>query len=229
MLADGGNGAVHLGIAFEHMQWPMLFGYLAAISSIVTCAMKTMVPLRVVSMMCNSLFITYGIFDDVYPTLMLNSVLLPLNGVRLLQIKRMFKKVNAASHGADSIDWLKPLMSRRQCHKGDILFRKGEAADALFYSVSGGYQLKETGLQISPGEIVGELGLLTPDHRRTQTLECIEDGEVLTVTYEQVSELYYQNPKFGFYFLQLTSKRLFQNVARLQDELARKNALLAAT
>jgi CRP-like cAMP-binding protein len=89
--------------------------------------------------------------------------------------------------------------------------------------------LKETGLQVPPGEIVGELGLLTPDHRRTQTLECIEDGEMLTVTYEQVSELYYQNPKFGFYFLQLTSKRLFQNVARLQDELARKNALLTAT
>ena len=55
------------------MHWSMWFGYLAAASSIVTCAMKTMVPLRIVSMMCNSLFITYGIFDDVYPTLMLNS------------------------------------------------------------------------------------------------------------------------------------------------------------
>ena len=43
--------------------------------------------------------------------------------------------------------------------------------------------------------------MLAPDNRRTATLECIEDGNVLSITYEQVEELYYQNPTFGFYFL----------------------------
>jgi hypothetical protein len=224
-----GKDAMHLGIAFEQMHWSMWFGYLAAASSIVTCAMRTMVPLRIVSMVCNSCFIVYGIFDDIYPTLMLNSVLLPLNGVRLFQIKRMLTQVDAASHGDEAIEWLKPLMSRRQYRKGEIIFRKGDVADALYYGVTGRYLLDESELDILPGEIVGELGLLAPDHRRTQTLECLEDGEMLTVTYQQVSQLYYQNPKFGYFFLRLTGKRLFQNVARLQDELARKNALLAAS
>jgi hypothetical protein len=220
---------MHLGVTFDQMNWAAWFGYLAAVSSIITCAMKTMVPLRLVSMFCNSCFIVYGIFDDVYPTLMLNSVLLPLNGFRLFQIKQMLVKVRDASHGDSSIDWLKPLMSSRHCRKGDILFHKGDAADSLFYSVTGNYRLNDTELLIPPGEIVGELGLLSPDHRRTQTLECLEDGDMLTITYEQVSQLYYQNPQFGFYFLQLTSKRLFQNVARLQEELERKNAQIAAT
>jgi CRP/FNR family transcriptional regulator, cyclic AMP receptor protein len=220
---------MHFGVSLEHMHWPVFFGYLAVASSIVTCSMKTMVPLRIVSMVCNSCFIVYGAFDGVYPTLMLNSLLLPLNGVRLIQIKQMLTKVNKAEHGDGSIEWLKPLMSSRKCRRGDVLFRKGEPADALFYSVAGRFRINEIGLEIAPGEIIGELGLLAPDHRRTQTLECVEDGEVLTVTYQQVSELYYQNPKFGFYFLQLTSKRLFENVARLQDELARKNAQVAAT
>ena len=55
---------------------------------------------------------------------------------------------------------------------------------------------------------------------RTQTLECTENGEVLQITYEQVRQLYHQNPQFGFYFLQLIARRLFQNIARLESELA---------
>jgi hypothetical protein len=42
-----------------------------------------------------------------------------------------------------------------------------------------------------------------------------------------VKELYFQNPQFGFYFLRLTSERLFDNIARLEQELARKNEALA--
>jgi len=61
---------------------------------------------------------------------------------------------------------------------------------------------------------------LAPGQLRTQTLECIEDGEVLQITYEQVKQLYYQNPQFGFYFLQLTTRRLFENISSLERDLA---------
>jgi len=70
------------------------------------------------------------------------------------------------------------------------------------------------------GQVVGELGLMAPDHSRTQTLECLEEGEILQITYEQVKQLYVQNPRFGFYFLQLSTRRLFENIARLERELA---------
>ena len=56
--------------------------------------------------------------------------------------------------------------------------------------------------------IVGELGMLSPSNERTQTLECVESGTVLSVSYSQVEELYVQNPEFGFYFLRLASARL---------------------
>jgi CRP-like cAMP-binding protein len=64
--------------------------------------------------------------------------------------------------------------------------------------------------------------MLAPDNRRTATLECIEEGEALSITYEQVEELYYQNPTFGFYFLRLATARLFDNVSRFEKELARR-------
>jgi hypothetical protein len=50
---------------------------------------------------------------------------------------------------------------------------------------------------------------------------------VLTASYQQVKELYFQNPQFGFYFLRLTSERLFDNISRLEQELERKNEALA--
>jgi CRP/FNR family transcriptional regulator, cyclic AMP receptor protein len=214
---------------FKHTEWPMWFGYAAVASSIVTCAMKTMIPLRVVSMTCNALFIIYGFFSGIYPTLILNLILLPLNTVRLHQMRKLIHDVEAAaSYGETSIDWLKPFMSRRSIHKGEIVFRKGDLADAMYYSVSGRYRLSEIGIEIPAGQVFGDLGLLAPGNRRTQTIECLEDGEVLTAGYQQVKELYFQNPQFGFYFLRLTSERLFENISRLEAEIVRKNEALAA-
>jgi CRP-like cAMP-binding protein len=179
-------------------------------------------------MSCNALFIIYGFFGGIYPTLILNLILLPLNTVRLQQMRKLIQDVEAAaSFGETSIDWLKPFMVRRTFRKGDIVFRKGDVADAMHYSVSGRYRLCEMGMDIPTGQVFGDLGLLAPGNRRTQTIECIEDGEVLTATYQQVKELYFQNPQFGFYFLRLTSERLFENIRRLEEEIRRKNEALA--
>jgi len=98
----------------------------------------------------------------------------------------------------------------------------------MYYSVSGRYRLSEIGIELPVGQVFGDLGLLAPGNLRTQTIECTEDGEVLTASYQQVKELYFQNPHFGFYFLRLTSERLFENIQRLEVELARKNEALAA-
>ena len=39
---------------------------------------------------------------------------------------------------------------------------------------------------------------------------------MLTITYDRLLELYFQNPEFGYYFLRLTTERLMQNIARLE-------------
>jgi CRP-like cAMP-binding protein len=92
----------------------------------------------------------------------------------------------------------------------------------MFYIVSGTCQVNELGLDLHQGQLVGEIGFLTPGHERTQTVQCTEDVEMLTITYEKVGELYFQNPTFGFYFLKLTSERLLQNIKRLEGELERR-------
>ena len=88
----------------------------------------------------------------------------------------------------------------------------------MFYTASGRYRLNEIAADVFPGHLIGELGLIAPDNKRTLTFECIEDGELLTISYSGLKQLYFQNPKFGFYFLQLISRRLFQDIDRLQDQ-----------
>jgi CRP-like cAMP-binding protein len=126
------------------------------------------------------------------------------------------------------MDWLKPFMTERKCNAGEMLFYKDEKADSMFYIVSGRFRLVESGIELPVGAIVGELGMLSPSNARTQTLECVEAGVVLSVTYDQVEQLYVQNPAFGFYFLRLASARLFQNIGTLQEQLAQHTASTAA-
>ncbi|HZD90756.1 MAG TPA: hypothetical protein VE224_11685 [Pseudolabrys sp.] len=68
---------------------------------------------------------------------------------------------------------------------------------------------------MGPGQIIGEIGLIAADNRRTMTFEALEDGLLLTVAYSQVKELYYQNPQFGFYLLRLIGERLLENIDRM--------------
>ena len=119
-------------------------------------------------------------------------------------------------------------MTERKCKAGEMLFYKDEKAEDMLYIVSGRFRLVESGIELPVGAIVGELGMLSPSKVRTQSLECIEGGVILSVTYDQVEQLYVQNPAFGFYFLKLSSARLFQNLDTLERRLAQQIALAAA-
>jgi CRP-like cAMP-binding protein len=52
---------------------------------------------------------------------------------------------------------------------------------------------------------------------------------VLTITYEKLLEIYFQNPQFGYYFLVLTSQRLLENILRLEGVVAQEKALRPTT
>jgi hypothetical protein len=191
-------------------------GFVAGILYIASHYMKTMVPLRICEIASNALFVIYGFLYPSWPTLALYGILVPLNTFRLHEMLQLIKKVKTASQGDLSMDWLKPFMHKHSYSKGAILFQKGDHAEEMFYIVSGSCRVRELDLQLKSGQMVGELGFLTPDHQRTQTVECIEDVEMLTITYDKVRELYFQNPSFGFYFLKLASERLLENVERME-------------
>ena len=192
----------------------------AAFFVVATYTMRTMIPLRVCGILANIVFIAFAIPMRNYPTILLHGLLLPLNAYRLHQMLQLVRDVKKSVSSDLSMEWLKPFMVERYCKAGEALFYKDEPAEDMFYIVSGKFRLIESGIALPVGAIVGELGMLTPGNTRTQSLECLEAGTVLSVSYQQVQELYVQNPEFGFYFLKLASARLLQNIENLQDRLA---------
>ena len=176
-----------------HMNYVTMVGFLAAGLVIATLSMRTMIPLRVIGLASNVAFVTYGVLFGSLPTVILHGILFPLNVYRLHEMLKLVKQVEAAS--------------------------KGDKANHLYFLVSGQMHLQEINLDLAPGAVVGELGMLAPERTRTQTLVCTENGLVLAISYEKIEELYYQNPKFGFYFLRLSTARLFDNIKRLEGAL----------
>jgi CRP/FNR family transcriptional regulator, cyclic AMP receptor protein len=203
-------------------------GYAAALLVLLTFSMRTMVHLRAVGIASNIFFVAYGYMSGAYPIMLLHCVLLPLNALRLYQILALLRRVETASQDGLDIDWLKSIGSPRTLTPGEKLFGKGDIADRMAFIVSGRFQVAGLGIEIGKGELTGELGLLAPTKTRTQTIECVTEGQVLEVTYEQVKLLYFQSPRFGFYLLGLAGNRLFKDIDRLEREVAGYRAEKAA-
>jgi Cyclic nucleotide-binding domain len=207
--------------------WHVIPGYLGALLIAASFMVRTMIPLRALSAGSNICIMVYAYLDAQYPTLALNAALLPLNILRLLQMMKLVHRVRTAARGNKTMEWLKPYMKRRRYNQGQRLFQKGDRADTMYYVVSGTFRVPELDVYLRPGEFVGELGLLAPDGLRTQSLECVVRGDLLAISYDQVYELFFQNPDFGFYFMQLASARLFNVVRLLEQELESHKARAA--
>ena len=209
-----------LEILLHNITLANMFALIGAIFFVATLLTQTMVPLRVANMIGCAFFAGFGALAGNVATFLLYMLMVPINAFRLRQMLVLVKKARSATQGDTSMEWLKPFMTERKYRKGDVLFKKDDAAHEMLLTVTGRFLVKEIGVELPPGRLMGELGFLTPDNRRTATIECIEDGHVLTITYEKLLEIYFQNPQFGYYFLVLSSQRLLENIARLEAVIA---------
>ena len=195
-----------------HLHWIPMIGYLASLLVFSTFYMKTMMPLRCVAIVSNVAFLTYGWFAGLYPVFLLHALLLPLNIVRLYQMRKLIERVRRASTGKYSIEWMLPFMTRMQFKEGDFLFRKGEEADKFYYLESGTVRLPELNRDLGQGEMIGEIGIFSPLHQRTASAVCVTDVACLVVGNQKVLELYYQNPEFGLYLARMIVQRLLRQL-----------------
>ncbi len=200
------------------MNWVEAAGYLASALVLATFCMKTMIPLRSAAVVSNIAFIVYGFYDDVYPVLILHAVLLPLNTWRAIQMLRLVKRVEAASKGDLSTEWLKPFMKEARLKAGETIFSKGDHADRLYMIISGEIHLEQIDHTLRAGELFGEMGLFSADHQRTQTARTLTDVHLLWISEGELAQICYQNPGVAFYFLRLTTNRLIANASRVMPD-----------
>lgn len=191
-----------------------LIGWAAAAMTFAAYSMRIMLPLRVAAISANLLFIVYGALTGLMPVLVLHVVLFPLNIWRLLQIVAASRKLRdadpAGGFPAELAAYLKPLTVA----PGTVLFRRGDAADSIYYLKSGRILLEEIGTEMTAGEIFGEVAFFSPNRTRLLTARCIGACELATMSETEFTRLYYQNPAFGFFILRLLASRLEENAAR---------------
>lgn len=176
--------------------------------------MKTILPLRMLAIAGNVAFILFalagirhGIFDKVLPVLVLHLSLLPLNLIRLREIRATLRGVREATSGEASLASLIPYMQLERKARGEVIFRKGDPASRVYLLRSGTVTLPEiSDKRIVAGEMFGEIGVFSGQAVRTLTAVCAEDCELYSITKERVVELFYLEPRFGFYMARMLAR-----------------------
>lgn len=196
------------------MNWLATIGYVASALTFMTFCMKAILPLRYIALCSNVAFIIYGYFSDLYPVLLLHLFLLPLNGVRVLELRKLIGQVRQAGEGDVSIEHLLPFMTRRRFRAGDILFCKGDPAHEMYYILKGVVRVDGVQMDIGRGQIAGVIGVFAPEKERPWTAVCKTDGELLAISNEKVMQVFYENPRFGMSLARLITKRAIADMSQ---------------
>src|SRR5215211_1024186 len=168
--------------------WLVIAAWVASLLVFSTFFMKTMIPLRVVGIASNVAFMSYallglayGVFGRLYPILVLHACLLPLNVVRLREVRGLVQAVRSASDD-EALQALVPYMKTESHAAGEVLFRRGERADKLYMIQRGRAFFPEIGKQVAAGSVFGEVGLLAAPGTRSLTAVCQDDCQLSTIT-----------------------------------------------
>lgn len=191
-----------------------IFGYIASALVFATFYMKTMTPLRLVAIASNVAFITYATIDGLAPIFILHVALLPLNVLRLLQLRDLAQQVERAAREDFSIQAIAPLMRRHAVRANETLFRIGEPADELYYVIDGVLFLPELQQEIVAGNFLGEFALFSDSGRRTATAVARTDCTLMALSRGAVFAALLQHPRLGIHLLRLITVRLLQNSGR---------------
>lgn len=170
-----------------------------------------MVPLRMAALFSNVLFVVYGAVGQLYPVLILHSVLLPVNAYKLFTILRLRNSLRQAGSSEIAMEKLVPLMTERRLAAGHVLFRAGDVADRMYYVAEGTLLISEIRKTIGPGAVLGEIGIFAADRKRMATLICQTDCQVFELGAKKAKELYFQDPSFAYGILRLIITRLLEN------------------
>lgn len=203
------------------LTWLDLLGYLGILLSLLSISLTTMLPLRIAALSSQVVFIAYGFFMHDYLLFILYTLIFLVNICKLLQLKRIARKVQIASISAPSFDKIIPIMTKHFLRKGEVLFHKDDVANSLYYIKEGLLEIVDLNMVTTAEDVLGEVGMFTPDHKRTATVIAKTDSIIYELSEDKVKQLYFQDPSFGFSVLQLITMRLIQNERRAAMQLQR--------
>ena len=196
-------------------------GYLAAAANVFVFVSNTMIPLRIAAGVANALFAVYFFIDGYYGLCALNAFLLPVNLMRLRQMRDLIdhmRRANKDGAGASfDYEWLRPYMRTIKLPAGFTLHYRGDLADEAYVLLRGQVRLLEPGVVLEPVAFFGEMGMFTDENRRTATAIAETGVELLAIRYEDLLQLAAQEPEFSFYLMRLMMRRMQHNLEMAEN------------
>ncbi len=206
----------YLGIVL--LDWVELTGYAASFLVFLTFCMKTLIPLRLLAIASNVVFILYALGAGLVPVLLLHAALLPLNILRTYEQIKIHRRVQRVTDGSADVDSLIPFMHARLGPAGEVLFRKNDIAKDIFYISKGSVEIPEIGKTLGPGTLFGEMALFNDDHTRTASAICLENCDLMVISEADIIRHCTTDPAFGLFLAKLVVSRMTEN----QQEQTRK-------
>jgi hypothetical protein len=91
--------------------WVNILGYAASCAVLATFLMRTMIPLRLIAILSNVLFLLFGYIQHIYPVFFLHVALLPINTWRLIAVREytamapVFRQISVRGDGLHFTFW----------------------------------------------------------------------------------------------------------------------------
>jgi hypothetical protein len=141
-------------------------GYVAAVLVFCTFYMRTMLPLRCMAIASNMALLAYGLPLGFWPVAVLHGLLLPLNVLRLFQIRRMLAKVRLARNSEFEVGPLMSSLALEAHAQGAVRFRKGDWGNQAYFIANGEISFPEISVRAGMGQLFGEFAIFSPEHTR---------------------------------------------------------------
>lgn len=114
-------------------------------------------------------------------------------------------------------------LRQRRYRAGEVVFHEGDPADTIHFVVQGRVIARRSTVEgarlaygvLGPGDAFGEIGLLTPERRRSTTIEAVEPTVTMSLSYADFDLLRAHHPGVEALLVHL----LVSRVGRLTDGL----------
>lgn len=193
-----------------------IFGYLGLALLIASSATRTIIWLRILAIGASLAIVGYGVVAFHYPVIAFGLVLLVVNAWRLWEMRKLVAATRAATAAGSApitADWILPYMRPLAVPADTVIFRRGEAAEAMYFISSGRIRFEELDIELGEGSLFGEIGIFTDQKMRSATAKSLGPCSLLVVSADKVRELFFQNPEFGFFLVGLITRRLAEDAA----------------
>jgi len=204
-----------------------IVGYVASALLLATFSVRTMIPLRILGIGSCVAFWIYGVLNGLVPIIILHTILIPVNVYRYFEMQRLTRDMRDAAESTNGFAAFRPFFTAVSLPAGTTLFEKGDAADNMYVLTSGRVRLPDFGVDVGPGELVGEVGMFAPTGQRMTTAVCTEDCRLGRITRDRVRELVFQNPRIGFQLIGVVTGRLLEDLRRLERDAPQAPAATA--